>query len=88
MGDSQSRLITILLLFGITVVFVSPMVNLDPTALRASRAAQVLISTLASAAFLFSSFLIASGRSRIALSGKTAAQFPGDLLALTCSLLC
>jgi hypothetical protein len=47
MGRDTIFRITLLLLLAVTVVFASPVVNLQPTALRAAKASQLLFAALA-----------------------------------------
>jgi hypothetical protein len=82
------KFVALLLLLGVVLVFISPAVNLSPTALRASRAAQRLALTLVAAAFLVDAFLVASisrgGRS----TEMNVRRAHGDLLEQICARLC
>ncbi|HEY1799834.1 MAG TPA: hypothetical protein VGG46_02775 [Terriglobales bacterium] len=79
---------TLLLLLGIVLVFASPAVNLSPTALRASRAAQRLVLTLAAFASLVSLFsTLPTAKEAVPFSEATSLP-PDDLLNRICARLC
>jgi uncharacterized membrane protein YGL010W len=75
----------ITLILSVVVVFVSPMVNLEPTALRAARAALALALAIASVAFLFSFW---GTRDGFRFVGLPRLPFFGVLLDLICSKIC
>jgi hypothetical protein len=82
-------LIACLILFSVVAVFVSPGVNLEPTAMRAVQAATLAMAALAAAATLLTSMLLASKQftaSDGALHSRIIA--PPDLIAVICTRLC
>jgi hypothetical protein len=82
------KLVALLLLLGIVLVFASPAVNLSPTALRASRAAQRLALTLAAAAALVSLFSAFPMAEQAISPRETTFLPPADLLNRLCARLC
>jgi type II secretory pathway pseudopilin PulG len=77
-----------LLLVTIVAVFVAPGIQLEPTALRASRAAQALQMALLSAALAFTALLCFAGPSLICRGCASSLTAHGDLLDLNCIRLC
>jgi hypothetical protein len=80
---------TLLVLLAITVVFVSPVVNLQPTALRAAKAAQLLFAalTLAGTASIAGTFFLVQLLDRTTKLHSLPLRSQ-DLLDLDCSRLC
>ena len=80
-------LLIALLLLAVAVVFFAPSVDLEPTALRASQAAQALQMAIVSAALVFSALVSFVGFSfRRSLESGLAVD--SDLLVLNCTRLC
>ena len=78
--------IGLLLLFSVLLVFVSPYVDLDPTALRAAQAALVLVLSIAVNAFLL--FCLIRHQAYRAYQPLVADPSPGSLVDLICARLC
>ena len=87
MSTWLKSLLVILLLVAVATVFISPAIDLEPTALRASRAAQALQIALLSAALAIRGLL-----SPIFVSLTPQAESRGvnheNLLDLNCTRLC
>jgi len=82
-------LIACLILFSVVAVFVSPGVDLEPTAMRAVQAATLAMAALAAAATLLTSMLLAS--EQFTPSGGAlhcCSIVPPDLIAVICTRLC
>jgi len=80
------RVIAVLLLLTVSFVFVSPLINLEPTALRAWQAARLLIASVVLSAFLFAGWNVTCSRFFHVLSEIEPALVP--LQDLTCTRLC
>ena len=79
----------IILLLAVTVVFVSPAVDLEPTALRAAQAATLLFAVLALAGSVIASSLHISCFHLVAiLRTESVPFFAADLVDLNCNRLC
>ena len=81
-------LIVLLLLLAVAVVFFAPSVDLQPTALRASRSAQALQSGLISTALVLSGLLCMAGFCFARRTLDSHLTSHGDLLVLNCTRLC
>ena len=83
-----TKFVTLLLLLAVVVVCVSPVADLDPTAMRSSQAAQALVMALALAAFLVLPFSVVTDTDRRLASNESVFQFQDDLLELNCIRTC
>jgi len=83
------KIVVVILLVAVTVIFVSPAVDLEPTALRAAQAASLLLAVLALAGSFLASILHAPCLHLVAiLTTESAAFFAPDLVDLNCNRLC
>ena len=81
-------LIVALLVMVVAVVFFAPSTDLEPTALRASQAAKMLLQALVSAALILS-FLLSFARLFFVHEPSDLLMAGGDdLVTLNCALLC
>jgi hypothetical protein len=85
---TTKRVVAWLLVLAIAVVFISPIVDLDPTALRSVRAAQSLQMALASAAASFSALLLGLSSNFSPSVDRFFVAVRGHLFNLNCSRLC
>jgi hypothetical protein len=76
------------LLVTVVAVFISPAIDLEPTALRASQAAQALQTALLSAAFVLSSLLCLAAPGFLGPICHLRLKIHADLLELNCTRLC
>lgn len=81
------------LLAGLTVlavaaVFLAPMVDLEPSALRAAQAARALQTAMISAAFTLGDLRSFASLCLLESDNDGAAASLSDLLTLNCTLLC
>jgi hypothetical protein len=80
------RIITLLVLGAVILVFLAPLLNLEPTALRAWQAARLLLVTLTAAALLVSGLSVCTW---LPVFGFAEIQPPSaSLQDLTCVRLC
>jgi hypothetical protein len=79
------KITALVLLVCVAAVFISPLFDLDPTAMRAVHAA--LATMLALAVFLIWSFSVRSPVNWTLKRGETVHRFQSDRFGLTCSLL-
>jgi len=87
--NASLKIVVVILLLAVTVVFVSPAVDLEPTALRAAQAASLLFAVLALAGSFIASILQASSLHLIAiLKSESVPFFAHDLVDLNCNRLC
>jgi hypothetical protein len=77
-----------LLLLAVAVVFFAPLVDLEPTALRASRAAQAVQAALISAAFVLSGLLCIAVFCFPGGSLDSHLMLRDNLFVLNCARLC
>lgn len=77
-----------LLVVILVVVCLSPLVDLDPTAMRAFHAAQAFFLALASAAFLILPFSVSDDYSSTKVSSENIVPSQDDLLDRICARLC
>lgn len=83
------KYITVALVMGtVLLVFLLPSINLEPTALRAIRAAQALAGTLLSVATMVNILLTAVCFQVLRRIADGSARQHGDLLVLNCTRLC
>ena len=82
------KLAVVLLVVILVVVCVSPVVGLDPTAMRAFHAARALFLALALAAFLILPFSVSPDFGRTIAPNENIVPPQDDLLDLTCARLC
>lgn len=87
MNKLLQRIFVVLLLVAVAVVFFAPSVDLEPTALRASRAAQAFEAALVSAALVFSGLLSFIGFFFLH-DPHSHLTIDCDLVALNCTRLC
>jgi cytochrome c biogenesis factor len=86
MGYRTRILLALVVAMAILVLFVLPAFDVDPTAMRAARAAALLMISIACAAFTFlASKACVSCR---LLSPHFRVNTTPDVLEVTCSLLC
>jgi hypothetical protein len=87
--SASLKIVVVILLLAVTVVFVSPAVDLEPTALRAAQAASLLFAVLSLAGSFIASNLHTSSLQLVAiLTSGSAPFFPPDLVDLNCNRLC
>jgi len=87
--SASSKIVVVILLLAITVVFVSPAVDLEPTALRAAQAASLLFAVLALAgSFIASGLHIPCFHLVAILRSEIVSFFAPDLVDLNCNRLC
>jgi hypothetical protein len=87
--NASSKIVVIILLLTVTVVFVSPAVDLEPTALRAAQASALLFAILSLAGSFVADILRSSGPHFVAVnSNETVPFFASELLDLNCTRLC
>ena len=84
----QRFVVACLLLLVVGAVFISPMVHLEPSALRAIQAAQALAMALMEGAFCLSGTLGASFCGLAAVDVQPIPTDDADLLDLNCVRLC
>ncbi len=81
--------VVILVLLSVITVFVSPSVDLEPTALRAAKLAHLLFALMALAGTMFAARLARAVAPVIANSDRDCALQAGpDIVDLNCTLLC
>lgn len=87
MRSALKHMAVLALVLIVLAVFLAPTIDLEPTALRASRAAQALQAALASAALVFTALLFCA---EVCLRQVSDARFDFncDLLVLNCTRLC
>ena len=87
--SASLKIVVVILLLAVTVVFVSPAVDLEPTALRAAQAASLLFAVLALAGSFIASSLHTSSLHLVAiLRSESVPFFAPDLVDLNCNRLC
>jgi hypothetical protein len=87
--SASLKIVVAILLLAVTVVFVSPVVDLEPTALRAAQAASLLFAALVLAGSFIASSLHASCFQLAAILRTEDSPFYGtDLVDLNCNRLC
>jgi len=79
-------LLALIVGIAILVLFILPAFDVDPTALRAARAAELLLLSIACAAFAI--FALRSERILLVELAPPFIKHTSDLLEETCSLLC
>ena len=89
MDDKNKPGIVIVLLLVVMTVFLAPTVNLEPTALRAMKAASMLFAALALAGTAFAALLSVSFASTgIIFESHRVPQKAGNIVDLICARLC
>ena len=87
--SASSKIVVVILLLAVTVVFVSPAVDLEPTALRAAQAASLLFAMIALAGSFIASGLHTSCFHLVAILRSEIVSFCApDLVDLNCNRLC
>jgi uncharacterized membrane protein len=87
--SASLKIVVVILLLAVTVVFVSPAVDLEPTALRAAQAASLLFAVLSVAGSFIASNLHTSSLHLVAiLSSESVPFFATDLVDMNCNRLC
>lgn len=87
--SASLKIVVVILLLAVTVVFVSPAVDLEPTALRAAQAASLLLAVLALARSVLASIPHTPCLQLVAiLTTESASFFVPDLVDLNCNRLC
>lgn len=82
------RIVALVLLIAVLGIFVSPAVDLDPTALRSIRAAQALLTGIFAAATVLAAFISLVLAGHIGVRGDFIAATHDHLFELNCSRLC
>ncbi|HWF92697.1 MAG TPA: hypothetical protein VN684_10465 [Terriglobales bacterium] len=82
------KIVALLLLLVVVLVLVSPTFNLGPTALRASRAAQMLVLALVMAASLTNLFSTLPAAEQAIQPHENAIPLSDNLLSRLCARLC
>ncbi len=88
MQPNLKSMMVLLLLLVVAAVFLAPSVDLEPTALRASQAAQALQATLISTALVFSGLFGIAGFFFARRTLDSHLTNYDDLLVLNCTRLC
>jgi len=87
--SASLKIVVVILLLAVIVVFVSPAVDLEPTALRAAQAATLLFALLALAGSFIARSLQAPCLHLVAISRTERVPFfAPDLVDLNCNRLC
>lgn len=87
--SASLKIVVVILLLTVAVVFISPAVDLEPTALRAAQAASLLLALLALAGSVLASILHTPCLHLVAtLTTESAPFFAPDLVDLNCNRLC
>ena len=87
--SASLKIVVVILLLAVTVVFVSPAVDLEPTALRAAQVASLLLAVLALAGSFIACSLRTSSLHLVAiLRADSTPLYATDLVDLNCNRLC
>lgn len=87
--SASLKIVVVILLLAVTVVFVSPAVDLEPTALRAAQAASLLFAVLALAGSFIACSLRTSSLHLVAiLRADSTPLYATDLVDQNCNRLC
>lgn len=86
--SASLKIVVVILLLAVTVVFVSPAVDLEPTALRAAQAASLLFAVLALAGSVIASLHTSCFQLVVSLRTESVPFYAANLVDLNCNRLC